>query len=327
MRWIIGRLLLSFITIIGSLTLIFVLIRLMPGNPIDYLISQLMYTQQMPIDAVMAYVKSYYGFLPNKPIHEQYIEYMCNMLRGDFGKSLLYLGTPVNSIIGHNLPWTLFLLSYSILVSFILGITIGIFLAYKRGTKLDSAFTLGLTILNSVPPYIVALILVTVGIFTAIPYRGAYSVEPSFSPEFIANVFYHATLPMISYTLVTFSGWALAMRGSAITILGSDYIVVAIARGLSKRRILTHYVGKTAILPVFTSLVISLGFMFGGAVFIETIFAYPGVGYFLSMAVAARDYPLIQGCFFVIVVSVVLGTLLADIIYYRIDPRVRRGEV
>jgi len=159
-----------------------------------------------------------------------------------------------------------------------------------------------------------------------LPNRGPYdsSVMPGFTWPYISSVLKHAILPISAYIITGLGGWALAMKGNAISVLGEDYITAAKARGLPQRRIITTYVGRNAILPLITNLAISFGMMFGGSPLIENIFVYPGVGYFLNQAVGRRDFTLMQGMFLMITVAVVLANLIAEILYSVLDPRIRQ---
>jgi peptide/nickel transport system permease protein len=147
---------------------------------------------------------------------------------------------------------------------------------------------------------------------------------PGFNWPYISSVLEHAILPISAYIITGLGGWALAMKGNAISVLGEDYVTAAKARGLSQRRIITTYVGRNALLPLITNLAISFGMMFGGSPLVENIFAYPGVGYFLNQAVGRRDFTLMQGMFLMITIAVVLANLIAEILYSVLDPRIRQ---
>jgi len=315
------------ITILFVISFNFFLIRLMPGNPADYLLMQLIYERSIPVEEAYKIVQVYFGMNLTRPLHEQYIEYLTSLLRGDLGRSLLSLNTPVSKIIAQSLPWTVFPISISVIISFAIGVSLGMVAAYKRGGKFDRVFLVIAPIFNSIPNYIYALIfLYSLAVIARIfPLYGAYSVKPGFTLEFISDAFYHAALPILSYVVASFAGWGLAMRGSTISVLGEDYVTAAEARGLPKRRITFSYVGRNAILPLFTSLLISLGYVVGGAVFIETTFSYPGIGYFLVQSVYGRDYTLMQGCFLVLTVAIVIANFIADLVYSRLDPRIKMG--
>jgi len=301
----------------------------MPGNPIDSLILDYMGPPYyLSYEEAVNLVKSFYDIELDKPLWMQYIDYLTNILRGDFGISYIYF-SPVIKIISYGLPWTVFLLSISLPLSFFPGVLIGMAIAYKRGSKLDNSISMLSIILRAIPNYIVAILLlyflgIVLGIF---PSGGSHDVRttPGFTLEYILDVLYHSILPITSYIIVTIGGWIISMRSSTISVLGEDYVRVAEARGLPERRIIFTYVGRNAILPLFTTLAISIGYVFGGSVFIESIFTYPGIGYFLSSAVTSKDYPVIQGCFLIITISVVLANLFADILYSRLDPRIKMG--
>ena len=200
-------------------------------------------------------------------------------------------------------------------------------IGYMRGSKLDNIFSLFASITTAIPSYLIGVVFLYFLAFIAgvFPKGGNYSIEikPGFTLQFIADVFYHAALPMLTYVFVTVGMWMLAMKASTISVLGEDYVLAAEARGLPKRRIILSYVGRNAILPVFTTLAITIGYMFGGSVFIETIFTYPGIGYFLTNSVGGRDYPLMQGIFLLVTVVICISNFLADILYSKLDPRVR----
>ena len=200
-------------------------------------------------------------------------------------------------------------------------------MAYRRGTAFDSIMTGIATVCNATPNYILALFLLFYLAFATgwFPTHGAYDIdiEPGFTLEFISNALWHATLPIMAYVITQFGGWALSMRGSTISVLGEDYVVAAEARGLPKRRIMLSYVGRNAMLPLFTAFAIRLGYIFGGSTLIETIFSYPGVGWYLYTSINRRDYVLMQAFFLIITVAVILSNLFADILYGKLDPRIK----
>lgn len=326
MRWIFTRLIRAFLTAFIVISITFFLMRLMPGSPVEMTYYHYITVLRLDPETAKALVRSAYNIDLDSPVHIQYFNYINSLFtRGDLGKSITR-GSPVIEIISNDLPWSLFTLSIAIFSSFILGVLLGSFLAY-RGGILDRIFTQFFTILSCIPSYIIGIILIfafvlQLGIFPS-GGRMSLGVKPGFTLEFIANILWHATLPILSYMLVYLGGWVLSMRGSAISVLGSDHVLAAEARGLKKRRILQNYVMRNAILPLFTSLMISLGYMFGGAVFIENLFAYPGIGYTLIWALNNRDYPLLQGILNIMIVAIILSNLLADLLYGVLDPRVR----
>jgi len=327
LRWIVKRALTVAVTLFSALTLIFFLIRIMPGNPIDIMIGQLIAQGYDPREAA-ARVAAMLPFVPDAPLIEQYVNYLKGFFTGDLGKSILF-AAPITTILIYAIPWTVFLVSISLLTSFSLGILLGMFMAYRRGGILDKTFSILSSVTRALPPYVVGVLLV---LFFAVqvkwfPVMGPYDsrIKPGFTLDFIASVLYHAALPIMSYVITTIGGWILGMKSSTVSVLGEYYVTAAEARGLPERKIGTSYVGRNAILPLFASLAISIGFIFSGSVFIETIYSYPGIGRFLATSVTYRDYTLMTGCFLVTTVAVVLSNFLADTLYSRLDPRIRLG--
>ncbi len=326
MYWLARRVILAFSTLLAVLIIGFILLRLMPGNPIQaYINSQL--AQGVPPDIAYSRAKALYAIYPQKPLWEQFFDYIRSVFHGNFGQSFQYQGRPAIDIVLSALPWTVFTLSIAITIQFIVGILIGMLIAYRRGTKIDSVVTVMLMAWRAIPDYVIGIIILIIFAIQLklFPYYGEYSagVTPGFNLEFIKDVLWHATLPILTYVIVGFPGWALAMRGSTIGVLGEDYVAAAEARGLPGRRIAITYVGKNAILPLFTSFVITLGYMFGGSNFIEWLFTYRGIGYFFIMSTWARDYAVVQACLFIEVLAIIIGVTLADLLYGLIDPRVR----
>ena len=255
---------------------------------------------------------------------------MVNLFHGDLGTSYRSKGTPVIKMIAKFLPWTLFSVGVSLLISFTLGILLGMIMAYRRESLLDHTLSTLASIFSAIPNYLVGMmILVFLGvqwkIFPITKMRGSMSpgMRPAFTWAFIKDIFYHASLPILTYVLTTIGTWMLAMKSSTISTLGEDYITVAKARGLPERRIVTAYVGRNASLPLFTQLAISIGFIVGGSALIEFIFVYQGIGQLLLSSINTRDYPVMQGVFLVITIAVILANFLADFVYGWLDPRIR----
>lgn len=326
MAWI-KRLVLIILTIFFAMTVTFVVIRMMPGNPVETLAMDMVRNQGINYQEAYARAKSMLNYDPDIPIIQQYGKYVSGLLRGNLGESMSFK-KPVIQVITGALPWTLLILSISLLVSFIVGILIGMYVAWKRNTIVDPIVSVYASVAGSIPDYIVGLILIIIFAVNLkwLPNRGPYdsSVMPGFTWPYISSVLKHAILPISAYIITGLGGWALAMKGNAISVLGEDYITAAKARGLPQRRIITTYVGRNAILPLITNLAISFGMMFGGSPLIENIFVYPGVGYFLNQAVGRRDFTLMQGMFLMITVAVVLANLIAEILYSVLDPRIRQ---
>lgn len=328
MRWIVRRTIMALLTIYVVITITFFLIRLMPGSFIEVVKYYYMTTYGMSELEAEEMVSALYGVELRDPIWLQYIKYISGLLQGNWGRSYS-LNMPVLDTLLKVLPWTVFLLSISLTISFIIGIGIGILMAYKRGGVFDNTASTIASISRATPNFILGLLLLYfLAIYYPIfPARSSYdvSIKPGFTIEFISSVLYHSFLPMMAYVLTSFGGWALAMRGSAIRVLGEDYVLAAEARGLKSSRISRTYVGRNSILPLFTSFAISLGYMFGGSVFIETYFTYNGIGQIIGLALSWRDYPLVQGGFLLITSAVVISNFIADLLYGILDPRIRRG--
>lgn len=332
MRYIIRRVGQAIVTILSVIVLTFLLVRSMPGGPVDYLRAQLMQSrtgEQISMSELNTLAEEYMNLHPDEPIWMQLWYYITSLLQGDLGRSI-WFGEPVADIIITAAPWTLFLLTTSIILTFAIGIVLGSVMAYKEGSKFDVGSTIISMFLNSVPYFVAALLFVYVISIqlSFLPASGNVSsgLEASFSLTYIESVIKHAILPIMSLVVTGFGGIALGMRGNAVKEIGEEYVRVAHLRGISSQRIATRYIGRNAVLPLYTQFMISIGFMFGGSVILEEIFAYPGLGYYLLTAITARDYPLMMGIFITITVAVVLCILFADLTYSKIDPRISTGS-
>jgi peptide/nickel transport system permease protein len=263
----------------------------------------------------------------SRPIWEQYADYLHNMVTGQMGVSISRFPTPVTEVIASQVGWTLLLGGTALVIAAVVGNLLGILAAWRRGGAIDSALPPLLIFIGSFPYFWLAmgalyLFGVTLGWF---PIRHAFSdtIEPSFSWEFISDVGMHLVLPALTIVLVSVGGWMLGMRNTMIATNAEDYITMAEAKGLRPGRIMFRYAARNAMLPSVTSFGMSLGFVVGGALLTEVVFAYPGVGYQLLNAVQGLDYPLMQGLFLTITAAVLLANFLVDILYVRLDPRVR----
>jgi peptide/nickel transport system permease protein len=322
----------AIVTIWAVITFTFFLIRLMPGNPVDVYIDFLMNQQQLTYAEARTQAAGMFKFDPDASPVTQYFEYMGRLVQGDLGQSIISAGTPVISQIVTFLPWTIFAVGLGLLISFTVGITLGTLMAYKRNTSIDHVLSLLASILAAVPNYIWGLLIIIVlgvqlQLFSVGQMRGTYdaNLTPAFTLEFLLSILKHAILPVTVYVIGTVGSWMLNMRNSTISTLGEDYVNVAKARGLTQRRILMSYVGRNAALPMFTLLAINIGFVIGGSVIIEELFIYKGIGSLLLFSITQRDYTTMQGVFLIITISVVISNVLADLLYSRLDPRVRVG--
>ncbi len=328
-NFLLRRVVKAFFTVWLVTTITFFIVRAMPGNAVDILLQELTAAGMSPDDALNQ-AASLLSLDLHQPIHEQYFDYLGNLLAGDFGKSYRSRGLKVSEMIAAVLPWTIFSVGISLLLSFLIGILLGTIIAYKRDMWIDHLLSNLAATLDAVSPYLIGLLAILIfGTLTKIvpisEMRGALSpgIQPEFSFEFFADVFMHVRVLVLVYVLSSVGGWMLTMKSSTLATLGEDYVTVAKARGLPDSRIITAYVGRNATLPLFTRLAISIGYVVGGSLLLERLFTYRGIGALLSDAIAARDYPVMQGVFLVITVAVVAANLLADLAYGWLDPRIR----
>ena len=329
MNYYLKRVVRSFVTLLLVISITFGLTRLMPGGPVDYMRAKLRkQNPNMPSEQIDRMVQAYVGVKPDEPIYVQYVDYVVGVLQGDLGESTYY-NEPVAQIYAEAIPWTLFVLGTALLVTFVISISLGALLAYKEGSRFDSAVSTVAIVMNSVPYYVAAIALIAVFVTKLGMYplsgRTSLGVTPGFNYPFIVDVLRHAALPMLSVIVTGFGVQTLAMRSNSIRVLGEDYIRVARLRMLPTSRIANQYVARNAILPIYTGFVIQIGFIFGGSIILEDIFRYPGVGYYFFNAITARDYPLMMGGFLIISIAVVIAVTVADLTYGLIDPRAGAG--
>ncbi len=325
MEWV-KKLLLLVATVFFAMTVTFVIIRVMPGDPVETMAMTMVREQGIDYDSAYRQSQAMLNFDPDRPITDQYMDYLRDLSRGDLGMSMVYRA-PVTTLVFAALPWTIFVFSTALFISFVLGVLVGMYVAWRRQTVLDPILSVYSSITGSIPSYILAFIFIM--IFSVrlgwVPARGAYdsAIPPGLTMAYIGSVLLHAILPVSSNVVASLGMWGLSMKASAMSILGEDYITAARVRGLPSRRIITSYVGKNAMLPLVTQLAISFAMIFGGSPLIENMFLYPGVGYFLNQAIARRDYLLMQGMFLIITIAVVLANVISELLYSVLDPRLR----
>ena len=324
------RILRAMLVVLIVITAVFFLVRLLPGNPVDVYVAKLT-ADGVPAAEARVSAQSYFGIDLDIPVWQQYLDYVWDTVRGDFGMTLSKI--TVLEKIGHHLPWTLFSVGLALMISVAIGLLLGMVMAYRRGGVIDHTVSAIGSTLHAVPNYLLALIMVTVGgvqwgLFNYYDSIGTYTagVRPGFSFEFIQDALYHAALPILAYVLTTVGTWALIMKASTTQALGEDYVTVARARGLSGSRIGLMYVGRNAVLPLVAQIATQAGFVVGGAIFVELIFQYNGIGITLYEAINARDYSLVQGILLVITFTVVLANLVADLTFGLLDPRIRTSD-
>jgi peptide/nickel transport system permease protein len=325
MRYLLSRVGFYLVALWGSLTINFLLPRLAPGDPASSLLSR-MSGQLTP--AQLNAIKVIYGVNTHASLARQYLSYLNELIHGNLGISTAYFPTPVSTVIESAIWWTVLLGVSSLVIGFALGVGLGILVAWRRATVVDSVVTPSTVFMASVPYFWLATAAVFVfGIkLNWLPVSHSYNIEqiPSFTWSFISDVAVHAVLPVATIVAVSVGNWLIVMRSSMISVLSEDYITMATAKGLSPLRIALNYGARNALLPVTTSAGIAVGFIVSGALLTEVVFSYSGVGYLLYTAVEGLDYPLIQGLLLIITVGVLGANLLVDLAYVLLDPRVRR---
>lgn len=327
-RRLAGHLVRGFVMILVVATISFFIIDNIPGDPMAARYEKLV-EQGMSPEAAAQATEVLYGFQPSGTWWEKYTDYMSSLLVLDLGESVTRPGTPVLDVLMEAAKWTVLPVLTGTLLSFLVGVILGVYAAIKRTGKLGDALAISGSLLHGIPQYVLAMLLVVIfaTLIPILPADGPVDIlyEPGFNAGYIGSLAEHAVLPVATYALSAYGGWILAMKSSVVTVLGDDFILAAELRGM-KRSIVFRYIARNAILPLFTILALSLGLLLGGAVFIEKIFNYPGLGLLLFNGVNERDYALMGGAFLLITVAVIVANIVADLFYTVIDPRVRGGE-
>jgi len=297
--------------------------RAMPGDPFLNLSGDEGQEVAVFSEEQREYYFELYGL--DEPIMEQYRSYIVELLQGNLGRSIYY-NEAVSSIILRRLPWTLFLVISTVILRTIIGVIVGVISAWYRNGLIDQFLFFNLITLSEIPAFILGLIFLfifaaTLGLF---PLSGAMEHFTNYNSQWdkIIDIFHHACLPIMTLTIARLGGMYLLSRNSVINILEKDYLVTARAKGLSKLRIILHYILKNAMLPIVTRVFLSLGSLVGGAILVENVFNYPGLGLLMQEAVTAHDYPLIQGIFLFVAFFVLAANFSADVVYKYLDPRV-----
>ena len=325
MRYLLGRLGFYLLAAWVALTLNFFLPRLMPGDPATALFAR--FRGRLNPEAMQA-LRETFG-LTDASLLGQYWTYLRHAVRGDFGLSIAYFPSPVADVIGTALLWTIFLAGTAVVVSFVIGTLLGVAAAWWRRGWMDTWLPSILVFLGAFPYFWLAMLLLYVLGYSLgwFPLGHAYGDDlvPGLSVTFLADIVRHAALPIGTVVLVTLGGWMLSMRNTMIAVLGSDYVNLARAKGLSPSRVALRYAARNALLPSVTGFGMALGYVLGGSLLTEIVFSYPGQGYLLVQAVRNQDYPLMQGIFLVITLAVLGANLLVDILYLWLDPRTRES--
>ncbi|AHC14484.1 ABC transporter permease [Salinispira pacifica] len=329
MKYIFKRLGFYLIAFIAAVTINFFLPRLMPGDPVQMYMAQLYNTSGTVNSETIAAVEKLFGFDQERTLIESYFSYIGNIFRGNWGTSFSQFPLSVTDALQRGLGWTVFLMGTALIVSFTLNTLLGIVVAWRRGSKLDSVLTVGGQLMGNIPAVVVALLLSftfarseMLGIFPS-----GYAVTPLFRPanffQYALDVAYHAFLPVMSIVLINFGG-IMGMRANMINQLGEDFITMGWAKGVPDRKVMFGYGARNAMLPVVTTFAMQIGFLLGGSLITEIVFNYPGLGKVMIGALDARDYPLMQGILLMSTILMLSANFLADIGLLVLDPRLRK---
>jgi peptide/nickel transport system permease protein len=323
-KYLLQRIAFYLFTAWAAITINFFIPRMIPGDPVQLLMAKFQ-GQISPSAAESLY--TLFGLNNNDSLAKQYIDYWGQLLHGDLGVSFTFFPATTTEVLRQALPWTLGLVGLTTLISFLIGTGLGVLAGWYRGSAIDALLP-ATTFLSSIPYFWLGL--VTIALFTGIdsffPSSGGYDpgVVPSWDAGFIGSAVRHSLLPALTIFISSMSGWILGMRNMMVTVTSEDYITVAHAKGLSEKRVMLGYAARNALLPNVSGFALSLGFIVSGTLLVEIVFSYPGIGFLLFQAVGSKDYPLLQGIFLVITLSVLVANFLADIAYLLLDPRTRR---
>ncbi len=308
------------ITFIVVISLIFFLARSTGTDPFERYLSE---DPRIPLAQIQR-LRARFGL--DKPLHMQYLDFIKNTVQGEFGYSLYYK-RPVFDKVIECLPWTIFLLGINIILSTIISFVVGVYFAWKRGTKTDILGTNIFMFIRSTPHFWLGMILLLVFAYyyPIFPLFGARTpgIHYANTFEYIKDVLYHAALPLATLLLRSVGMFVLYMRNSTVEVLGEDYMVTAKAKGVPAWSLMFHHAARNAMLPMVTVTAMRFGGMVNGAILTETVFSYPGTGRLIYTAITNDDFFLLQGAFFMISVTVLVANLVADIICAWLDPRIK----
>lgn len=326
MGFFLRRLSFYFVALLFAATLNFIIPRAMPGDSVTMMFANA--TVQVTPERIEA-MKKLLGFVDG-PWYERYWTYIQGVLTWNLGTSIKFYPQTVNDLLGGAIVWSLFLAGSTVILSFCIGSVLGIFAAWKRGSRYDSFISPGMLVIQAVPPVVVAMLV----LFTfAIGLRWlptGYAYTPGTLPHwtsraFYQNVLYHAALPLFCATIIQIGGFLINMRNNMINLLSEDYITMAKGKGLSENRVVFNYAARNAMLPSVTALSMALGMAIGGQLIVEIIFNYPGLGTTRLNAIHGRDYQVLQGQLIIMTLFMLFFNFLADILIVILDPRLRKG--
>lgn len=327
--YVVRRIILFIILVIISTSIIFILPRLSPDTgPVEQAIGRVMsqgqYIDPQAVEQLRENLEIAYGLKGN--IFQQYFTFWGNFLKGDLGPSFAYFPTPVTELIFHSLPWTIGLLGITTILSWILGNWLGGIVGNNRNKKWARTVEVIINGFRPIPHYILALVLLILfsHVFPIFPSGGAYppGIIPNFSWSFILEVIKHAFLPALSLFILGIGGWFQGMRTLVSHIVQEDYVTYAKLTAIKKNEIFRGYILRNAMLPQVTGLALQIGMLFSGTLIVEIVFNYPGIGFLAYQAILRSDYNLIMGVTIFSILAVALGTLIIDLIYPLLDPRI-----
>ena len=326
-RFLLSRILSYLLVVWISITIVFFVPRFVPGNPVEAMLGKLMSqgTTMDPalVESMRMTMTQMFGL--EGTLWEQYSSFLKRVfLTFDFGPSLSYYPTPVSMLIARSLPWSIGLMFTALLISWSLGNFIGLLAGYynrKTSSKLIESTAM---VLYPIPYYILALLMVILFayVWPIFPFVFLVSGEPGSWP-WIKSVAYNSFLPLMSIVIVSLGWWIISMKAMAIDTKEEDFIQYARYRGVRDNKVMFGYVARTAVLPQITVLGLSLGGVFGGSLITEILFGYPGIGTLVYKAILGNDYNLIMGTISISIVAVATATLILDLVYPFIDPRIR----
>jgi peptide/nickel transport system permease protein len=329
LRYLIPRFIQYLTLIFIGITVTFIIPRLSPNDPVEAQIAMMMARgnslDAQSVASMREALTDMYG-LSGSPL-QQYVSFWGRLLRGDLGPSLGNFPTPVSEMIGQAMPYTLSLLLTAVIISWIFGNLFGALSSYYPKNRALSVIEVVGQAVRPIPYYIVAMVLLVVFAFfiPIFPFSGAYPVgtRPNWSLDFILTYLQHAVLPAATLVMVGFGGWFIGMKSLTSNIISEDYVVYAETAGLNEKKILSNYIMRNALLPQLTGLAMSLGTVFSGALIMEVVFGYPGIGSLTMVAVYRNDYSMIMGIAIYSIIGVATAVFLMDLIYPLFDPRVR----
>ena len=325
MPFIVRRVIFYLVAAWVALTINFFIPRAMPGNAVESVMSKFPNLQPSAYKALQALL----GVGHPGSLWDQYWAYLDNVFHLNFGTDVTNYPASVGSLLAQTIPWTITLVGTATVIAFLAGTVLGVIAGWRHGGWLDRVLP-GLMFFQAVPYFFLALILLELLAVRGhlLPVGQGYSggLVPGWHWDFVSSAIYHSLLPAFTIVIASVAGWMLQMRNVMITTIGEDYMLAAQAKGLSNRRVMFSYAARNALLPQLQGFGLAVGFVVSGAIVMEIVFSYPGIGLLLLNAVTSNDFPLMQAIFLVITFAVLLANLIVDLIIVAVDPRARARE-